>query len=131
MLALLILAVAVRLVVRPEPRDLLRHADDAMLAGRYHDALQQYAALDREAPHFAPSQARIGMVYAVRGERQAATEALARALAGNLSAADIDLVRLYQGEVAIQEGDDPRQFWSLIGSHARLYGISRVLDGEY
>ncbi|HEU5087304.1 MAG TPA: hypothetical protein VFT99_07655, partial [Roseiflexaceae bacterium] len=130
-LALLLVAAAVQLVVRPEPRDRLRQADGAMLAGHYYDALQQYAAVGRLAPHFAPAQARIGMVYAVRGERQAATQALARALNGNLSVTDVDLVRLYQGVIAIQEGDDPRQFWRLIAPQGPLYGISRVLDGEY
>src|SRR6185436_19968394 len=92
-LALIVVWQGARLVFRPDPLDDLRRADALFVAGRYHDARTFYAALAARVPGFALARARLGIVYAVRNERSAAGEELARALGLGLDQRDRDLVR--------------------------------------
>jgi tetratricopeptide (TPR) repeat protein len=100
--------------------------------GRYHDARGAYAALVARAPDFALARARLGMVYAVRGERTAAGESLARAIGLGLVGRDRDLARLYQGQVAAGSGlrDESAQVWRTIGARSPFYPLRGILEAE-
>ena len=131
-LALGLFAQGARLVFRPDARDDLRRADALFAAGHYHDARAAYAAIVRRAPRSGPALARLGIVYAVRGERPAATETLAAALGAGVSWPEHELVRLYQGWLAAADGrlDAALRFWRTLGEGGPLYGVSRILGAE-
>lgn len=131
-LALVILWQGARLAFRPDPRDDLRHIDSLFITGRYHDALLAADALVAREPRFAPAFARLGMLHAIRNDQPAASRALAFAIGLGLSEDDRDLVRLYQGKVAVAASlrDEALRFWSTITPRAQLYPIRRVLEAE-
>lgn len=139
LLALLGMAVALgllwqgaRLVFQPDSRDDLRRADALFAAGRYHDARAAYAAIVDRHPRFAAGLLRLGVVCAVRGERDAATQALALAIAAGADPAEREVIRLYQGQLAATAGRqaEAARFWRLIGAGSPLLGVQRVLEAE-
>jgi Flp pilus assembly protein TadD len=132
LLALAILWQSARLAVRPDPHDELRQVDSMFVAGRYHEALGSALDLTSRAPRFAPGWSRLGMLRAIRGERDWASQALGYAIGLGLQGGDFDLVRLYQGRVATLEGhrDEAAQFWAMIGERSPFYPMRRVLEAE-
>ena len=131
-LALGLLWQGARLVFRPDVQDDLRRADALFAAGQYHDARAAYAAIAGRSPRSAQALVRLGIVYAVRGERAAATETLATALGIGVSRPEHDLVRLYQGWLAAAEGrpEQALRFWRTVAEGARLYGVRCALEAE-
>lgn len=131
-LALLVLWQAAGLVFRADPLNELRRADVLFVAARYHDARLAYGAIVQRRPDFAPALVRLGIVYAVRDERDAADKALASALGRGLSRRDYDLVRLYQGRVAASAGqfDQAARLWGAIEAGSPLFSLRRVLEAE-
>jgi tetratricopeptide (TPR) repeat protein len=130
--ALIVIGLGARLTFRPDRLDALRRADSLFVARRYHDARAAYAALVASAPDFALARARLGMVFAIRNERTAADESLARAIGLGLDDRYRDLTRLYQGQVSAARGlpDEAAQLWATIGERSSLYPLRRVLEGE-
>jgi tetratricopeptide (TPR) repeat protein len=131
-LALVMLWQGARLAFRPDPRDDLRRIDTLFIAGRFHDALLAADALVAREPHLAPAFARLGMLHTIRNDQPAANRALAFAIGLGLGGEDRDLVRLYQGQVAVAAGlrDEALSFWSTIMPRSQLYSIRRVLEAE-
>lgn len=132
--ALLLLAGAALLILRPDPRNDLRAANEHFVAGRYYDALQAYKQLSLTLP---AAQMRLGMVRAIRGEGEAAERALRAAMQRGLSSVDYHLVLLYLGQVLADRGRDAlaRQTWDLIDDcrspeACALRGPARVLGGD-
>jgi Tfp pilus assembly protein PilF len=132
LIVLLVLWQGARLVFRPDRMDDLRRADALFAAGRYHDARAAYAAVVTRAPRLAPARLRLGIVYAVRDERAAASEQLAYALAVGLGQADYELARLYQGWLAAEAGqrDQATRYWATIGERSGWLPVRRVLEAE-
>lgn len=128
----LLLWQGLRLVVRPDPLDGLRQGDALFIAGRYHDARAIYDRVVAQSPQLARAYARQGMVAAVRGEREAASRALAFAIGQGLRGEEHDVARLYQGRVALQFGhpDEAEQFWHTISPRSSLLPIRKMLEAE-
>lgn len=99
--ALLLAAVALGFVFRPDPRDGLRAADRLFVAGRYHEALAAYEPL---APALPSAQLRLGMVRALRGEPLPAEKVLRAAMQRGLAPADYQLALLYLGHALADNG---------------------------
>src|SRR5579859_7386219 len=85
LLGLLVLVSALRFVARPDPLDLLRQGDGLFAQGRYHDAYQIYIALTNRVPDSAQALARRGIVEAMRGNTNDASQWLARAIGLHLT----------------------------------------------
>jgi Flp pilus assembly protein TadD len=121
-----------RLVLRSDPQDELRRLDGLLADARYHEALRAAVDLTDRTPQFAAGWARLGMLRAIRGERTLASQALGYAVGLGLQDRDLDLVRLYQAQVATAAGqrDEAAQFWGLIGDRSPLYRLRRVLEAE-
>jgi Tfp pilus assembly protein PilF len=132
LIVLLVLWQGGRLVFRPDSMDDLRRADALFAAGRYHDARAAYAAIVTRVPRLAPALLRLGIVYAVRSEREAANEQLAYALAIGLGQADYELARLYQGWLAAEAGqrDQATRYWATIGERSIWLPVRHVLEAE-
>ena len=132
MLVLLLLGQGARLTFRSDQLDELRDADALFAAGRYHNARAAYTAVLMRAPRLAPALLRLGIVYAVRNERAAASEQLAYALAAGLSPADYELARLYQGWLATQAGqrEQAMRYWAMIGERSVWLPLRRALEAE-
>ncbi len=131
-LVLLLLGQGARLTFRPDRLDDLRRADALFAAGQYHDARAAYAAVVMRAPRLASALLRLGIVYAVRNERAAANEQLARALDAGLSQTDYELARLYQGWLAAEAGqrDQAMSYWAAIGERSTWIPLRRALEAE-
>jgi hypothetical protein len=131
-LALVVLGQGARLVFHPDALDDLRQGDALFAAGRYHAARAAYVALVREYPAEPRALLRLGIVYAVRDERDLATQALAGALGAGLAGGERDLARLYQGRLAEADGRDAdaARFWNTIGLAAPLLPLRRALEAE-
>ena len=113
LVALAVLGAALRLIFQPDPRDGLRAADLLFTSGRYHEALERYAAL---APSLPVAQLRLGMVRTLRGERNAAERALYAALQRGLAPTDAALAHLYLGRALTDAGrsDLAERRWQLL-----------------
>jgi len=99
--ALLLLALAARMIAAPDAREELRAADARFAQGRYHEALGRYAPLAAALP---AAELRLGLVRALRGERDAAERALRSAMQRGLAPADYQLALLYLGRVLADDG---------------------------
>ncbi|MCU0494483.1 MAG: tetratricopeptide repeat protein [Chloroflexaceae bacterium] len=115
--ALALAALAGFFIFRPDPRDDLRAADRLFAAGRYHDALNQYALLSAQSGEARPAL-RLGMVRAVRGEYDLAERALRRAMQLGLNQTDYNMALLYLGH-------------SLLGRNQAALGLDswRLVEG--
>ncbi len=113
LVALAVLGAALYLSFQPDPRDGLRAADRLFTSGRYHEALERYAAL---APVLPVAQVRGGMVRTLRGERNAAERALYAALQRGLAPTDAALAHLYLGRALADAGrsDLAERRWQLL-----------------
>ncbi len=113
LVALAVLGAALYLSFQPDPRDGLRAADRLFTSGRYHEALERYAAL---APVLPVAQVRLGMVRTLRGERNAAERALYAALQRGLAPTDAALAHLYLGRALADAGrsDLAERRWQLL-----------------
>lgn len=131
-LVLATLRQAAHLAFRPDPHDDLRRADGVFAAGRYHDALAAYRALVRQEPRSADVFARLGMVHAVRGEGEQASQALGTAVRLRPAPHMLDLVRLYQASVAdaARLPGEAAQFLALVGDGSPLAPLRRALQAE-
>jgi tetratricopeptide (TPR) repeat protein len=131
-LALAVLWQGARLVFRPDPRDDVRRADALFAAGRYTAARDAYTAIVRARPSAATALLRLGIVHAVRGEHDAAGQALAAAIGAGLSGAELNLARLYQGQLAeaARRHAEAARFWNTIGPRSALLPIRRALEAE-
>jgi Flp pilus assembly protein TadD len=120
------------LTFRPDRQDDLRRVDALFVSGRYYDALNLALALTRREPRFAVGWARLGMLRAVRDEQSLASQALGYAIGLGLRGHDYDLVRLYQGRVAMSAGhrDEAARFWAQVASDVSLHPLRRVLEAE-
>lgn len=109
----LLLAGALALVWRPDPRDQLRAIDRSFAAGHYHAALTTLTPL---APKLAPARLRLGMVRALRGEAAEAERALRAAMLAGLTPGDYQLALLYLGRTLADDGraELAQRTWRLI-----------------
>lgn len=128
--ALLVVWYAARAVFRPDAADALRQADALFAAGRYYQALGAYQAIVHNDQPSAPVAMRLGMIHAIRGEAGAARRSLATAIAAGSVGGDLDLIRLYQGQVAAADSGDAAQYWRAVTPGSPLSPIAQVLEAE-
>lgn len=132
-IAVLLLWQSARLAFRYDPLDDLRRVDALFIAGHTYDARAEAAQVVEYAPDFAAVLARVGMIATVRGELPLASRMLARAIGLGSTGQERDLIRLYQGQIAAQSGQEAeaRRFWSTIAESSPLFSFRRTLEAEY
>lgn len=113
-------------------QDALDQADALFASGQYHAALASYRRIPADHKRYPLALAHQGMLHSLRNELSQANETLARAVGLGLQNTDLELVRLYQGLVALrsERPQEAQRFWALIPAQSSLQPILRVLQAE-
>lgn len=119
------------LVFRADIRADIRRGDALFAQGRYFEAWQLYGALASKTGS-SLALARLGMLQTIRGESVGANRTLAQALNAGLRGRDHDLLRLYQGQAALLNGQPSEAFglWRMVGETSALYPYRQALEAE-
>ncbi|WP_298817796.1 tetratricopeptide repeat protein [Chloroflexus sp.] len=101
------------LILRPDPYDVLRQADERFAVGQYRAALAIYDTI--ALPH-GEAALRRGIVFTVRGEIDLAHRAFIAAMKAGLRPRDYQLATLYFGHLAVLEDDSDaaRRAWQML-----------------
>jgi tetratricopeptide (TPR) repeat protein len=134
-IAATLFVLAFSLVMRQEPGDELRQAEQLFRAGSYHAALQIYARLSAD-PTNGEAALRLGALRLMRGEYILAERALRQAMERGLPIKRHDLALLFLGQTLAAQGSSElaMRTWRLLEQCARpdcaWRGEQRVLVGE-
>lgn len=129
---LLLLGAAVVWGLSSRQPDALEQADQLFAEGHYHAALAQYRIIPAEDKRYPLALAHLGMLHSLRGELSEADQQLARAVGLGLDQHTLELVRLYQGQIAVQSGrpEEAHSLWALIPPTSAFRPLLLVLQVE-